>query len=123
MQQRDLAGKVQTQTRPTRLRLVEGLEDILVLFDRNSRPFIAHFDAACLVDGYGDRAAAAAMVDGIAHEICQRALDLQDVDLDMGLVRRGLEGKVIAGLDGKRREVGGDPADEVAEIDDLATSA
>lgn len=121
MQQRDLPGKVQSQTCPTRLRLqaVEGFEDILVLVRRNARAFIADFDAG-LVDGYGDRARAATMIDGIADEICQCPLDLQDVDLDMDLVGWRLQGKIIARFDGERGEVGRDPTDKVAEIDDLA---
>lgn len=119
MQMRDLPGEIEAEARAARLRLqaIEGLEHIFPLLRRT---FVAHFDATALVDGDRDRAAAAAMVDGVAHQVRQRALDLRAIHLDMDLAGRRLEAEVVAGFDGQRREVGCHLAGKLAEIDDLA---
>ena len=100
MKPSDLAGEVEAEAGAARLRLqaIERFEDVLVLRRWNAGAFIAHLETARCVSGDGDHAGAAAMVDGVAHQIGQRAFDLQRIGLDLHLAGRRLKSKIVAGL-------------------------
>jgi hypothetical protein len=91
-----LPGEIQAETRSPRLRLqtIEGFKNIFMLFDRNSGSLIPDFNGPGFINQNRNRAKASAVIDGIANDICQCLLDLQDVYFDPDLIGARLEGKI-----------------------------
>lgn len=117
-----MPGEIQAETRSSRLRLqtIEGFKNIFMLFDRNSGSFIPDFNGPGFINQNRNRTKTSAVIDGIANDICQCLLDLQDVCFDPDLIGARLEGKVITRFNGERGKVGSHAAGEFSEIDDLA---
>ncbi len=100
-----------------RLQAMEGLEDAFAVLGGHAFAFVGDGDAGGAVDAYGDGAAPAAMLDGVLHEIGDGALERGAVAYDLDAVGLGFEGRLVAGGDGERRQIGRHLAADLDEVD------